>query len=93
MDNVQYDRLTQIQRTALDAAFEAKEKAYCPYSGFHVGAALYSASGTDVVTGANVENAAYIPTLCAERSAIVRANAMGLRRFDGIAVVARGKDF
>ncbi len=93
MKNVQYDQLTQTQRRALDAAFDAKENAYCPYSGFHVGAALYSASGTDIITGANVENAAYSPTFCAERSAIVRANAMGLRRFNGIAVIARGKDF
>ena len=62
--------------TAFDAAAllatarEMQEHAYVPYSGFRVGAALLTADGR-VFTGANVENAAYSPTLCAERVALV----------------------
>ena len=46
-----------------------------------------------LVSGTNFENAAYGSTVCAERSAIFRANAMGMRKFDGIAIIARGEDF
>lgn len=80
--------LTLEQNEALHAAIAALERSYNPYSGFAVGACLVMADG-EHVTGANVENAAYGPTICAERSAVVRANAEGKRLFRGVAVTGR----
>ena len=54
------------------AAEAAAEKAYARYSGFHVGAALLLSNG-EIITGGNVENVSYGLTICAERSALVRA--------------------
>ena len=59
----------------LSAACQAAEQAYAPYSGFRVGAALLLETG-EIVTAANVENTSYSLTICAERSAIVRAVAL-----------------
>jgi cytidine deaminase len=69
----------------LDAAKAATEKAYAPYSGFRVGAALKCADGS-IVSGCNVENASYSLTLCAERTAIFKAISDGKREFTAIAV-------
>lgn len=70
----------------VQAAIRAREKAYCPYSNFAVGAALLCADGT-VYGGCNIENAAYSPGNCAERTAIFRAVFDGHRDFAAIAVV------
>jgi cytidine deaminase len=68
------------------AAIAAREQAYAPYSRFAVGAAALTASGK-VYPGCNIENAAYSPTLCAERVALVSAYAAGEREIVALAVV------
>ena len=67
-------------------AIEARRYSYSPYSGFQVGAALLCEDGT-VYTGCNVENAAYGPSNCAERTAIFKAVSEGKRDFVRIAIV------
>ena len=69
----------------IEQAKKAMEKAYAPYSGFKVGAALLGKDGS-VYTGCNIENAAYSPTLCAERVAFGKAVSEGQRDFVAIAV-------
>ncbi len=71
----------------ISLAKQAREHAYAPYSGFLVGAALLCADGT-VFTGCNIENAAYTPTNCAERTAFFKAVSEGKRDFSAIAIVA-----
>ena len=67
-------------------AIEARSYAYAPYSNHKVGAALVGKSG-NIYTGCNVENAAYTPTNCAERTALFKAVSEGEREFVAIAVV------
>jgi cytidine deaminase len=74
----------------IEMAKEAMQHAYAPYSGYRVGAALLCADGT-VYCGCNIENAAYGPTNCAERTAIFKAVYDGHRKFTAIAVCG-GKD-
>ncbi|KAF9038670.1 cytidine deaminase-like protein [Panaeolus papilionaceus] len=69
----------------IKAAIEAKEGSYSPYSKFRVGAALLTPSG-EIIKGANIENASYGGTICAERTAIVKAASEGKRGFIGLAV-------
>ena len=71
-------------------ALDAMQRAYAPYSGYKVGAALLCKDGS-VVCGANIENAAYGPSNCAERTAFFKAVSNGERDFCAIAV-AGGKD-
>lgn len=74
----------------IQKAKEAKEQAYAPYSGFHVGAALLCKDGT-IFTGCNIENSAYGPTNCAERTAIFKAVSEGFREFEAIAIISDSK--
>lgn len=87
-----YEALSDLQRSAVDKAQETLEFAYSPYSRFKAGACLFSPDGT-FISGANFENSAYGSTICAERSAVLRANAMGMRVWSGIAIIARGESF
>ncbi len=72
------------------SAMEARKKAYAPYSGYMVGAAVLT-NELRIYTGCNIENAAYTPTVCAERTAIFKAVSEGWRRFKAIAVVGSPK--
>ena len=76
----------------VELAFTMLDKAYMPYSHFPVGAALECSDGT-VFTGCNVENAAYGSTICAERTAIVKAVSEGHRDFVRIAIAGNSEDF
>ena len=75
-----------LDKELLELAIEARKKSYSPYSNFRVGAALLTKSGK-VYGGCNIENAAYTPTNCAERTAIFKAVSEGEREFSAIAIV------
>lgn len=70
----------------MQMALSAMKMSYSPYSGYRVGAALLAKDGK-VYTGCNIENAAYSPTVCAERCAVFKAVSEGVCEFDAIAVV------
>lgn len=69
----------------ISRALEARKNAYAPYSDFRVGAALLSDSG-EIYTGCNIENSAYTPTNCAERTAFFKAVSEGVRSFRAICI-------
>ena len=70
----------------ITAAIEARRKSYSPYSHYQVGAALLTADDK-IITGCNIENAAYGPSNCAERTAFFKAVSEGIRNFSAIAIV------
>lgn len=74
----------------IELAQEARKRAYAPYSGFPVGAALETKKG-EVYTGANVENVVNDLSICAERVALFKAISEGARDFSRLAVVCRGE--
>lgn len=73
-------------------AYEAKKNSYAPYSNFHVGAALLTQEGR-VYRGCNIENAAYSPTNCAERTAFFKAVSEGEQNFTAIAIVGDKEEY
>ncbi len=76
-----------MREKLIEMAKRARENAYAPYSNFKVGAALLTEDG-EIFTGANVENASYGLSICAERVAVFKAVSEGKRKFKAIAVVA-----
>ena len=75
----------------IEQAIEARKNAYTPYSHFAVGAALLGKTGR-IYTGCNIENAAYTPTNCAERTAFFKAVSQGEHEFSAIAIVGGRAD-
>lgn len=82
----------EVQDKLIQTAYEAKAFSYAPYSDFHVGAALLCEDGS-VYTGCNIENAAFTPTNCAERTAIFKAVSEGRQDFKAIAIVGDKDEF
>ena len=84
--------MSMSDQALVELAFTMLERSYVPYSKFPVGAALECADGS-VFTGCNVENAAYGSTICAERTALVKAVSEGHRDFVRLAVVGNSEDY
>ena len=80
-----------MKEKLIEAAIEAKEKAYAPYSDFRVGCALLSDG--EIFTGFNIENASYSLTICAERVAAIKAITEGSKNFDKIALAFDSENF
>jgi cytidine deaminase len=78
-----------VQNRLIKAAVAARANAHAPYSKFHVGAAVLTASG-DIFPGCNVENASYGLTICAERSAVCAAVSAGHKQIIAVAVATAG---
>ena len=74
------------RKLLIEKAFEAQKFCYTPYSNFNVGAALLGANGK-IYQGCNIENAAFTPTNCAERTAFFKAVSEGQMEFSAIAIV------
>jgi cytidine deaminase len=81
----------KIIKVLINKALEARKKAYTPYSHFNVGAAILG-TNDKIYTGCNIENAAYTPSNCAERTAIFKAVSEGVTSFKAIAVVGGKKE-
>lgn len=79
------------EKELIKEALKAREKAYAPYSHHLVGAALECEDGS-IIHGCNIENAAYGPTVCAERTAIFKAVSEGVKSFKRIAIVGGMED-
>ncbi len=90
-DNNKMMKTSDIENL-INAADQARQKAYAPYSRFHVGAAVLCEDGT-VFTGCNIENASYPVSNCAERTALFKAVSEGYREFKAIAVISDAEGF
>lgn len=86
IDACDLDKTEVVLPRLIQIAQEALQFSYSPYSKFRVGAALLAEDGR-VFTGCNIENAAYSPCICAERTAFAKAISEGVRRFKAIGVV------
>ena len=81
----------KVDKLLITEALEARKKAYTPYSEFAVGAALLTKEGK-IYTGCNIENAAYTPTNCAERTAIFKAVSEGEKELVAVAIYSPNAD-
>lgn len=81
-----------MKKELIKAAIEAREKAYCPYSNFKVGAAVLFEDG-NIYTGCNIENASFGATNCAERTAIFNGVATGCRTIKAMALIGDPNNF
>lgn len=88
---IKFNALPEIYQRLLYAARDAMKYSYSPYSQFKVGAALLTANN-EIITGTNIENAAYGDTICAERVAIFKAVSEGKKDFRAIAVIGTTRD-
>ncbi len=88
MKKVTLKKLDSVQARLLNEASQVKENAYNPYSHFYVGAAVLSARG-EIISAANVENASFGNTICAERSALTKAVSERKIKLTKIAIIAR----
>lgn len=82
----------ELKQSLVKQAVDARNRAYAPYSKYLVGASLLSADG-EIFNAGNVENAVYPLTICAERSAVVKAVSEGKKEFSAIAVATRDGGF
>ncbi|XP_037709359.1 cytidine deaminase [Drosophila subpulchrella] len=89
---VTFGSLDPSVQELLTAAFQVRQRAYVPYSGFKVGAAFRAKVGGQIFTGCNVENAAFTPGSCAERTALTKAVSEGVTEFSAGAVLAYEPD-
>lgn len=79
-----------VKHHLVEEALKARAFSYSPYSNFQVGAALLSCDG-QIFTGCNIENAAYTPSNCAERTAVFKAVSQGVTQFTAIAITGGPK--
>ena len=91
MRETTYSKLSKAEKTLLDAAEKAIKYSYSPYSGFKVGAALLT-KHRQIIMAANVENSSYPMAMCAEMAAVAKANSLGVRKFEAIAVISKSKN-
>ncbi|HVX40107.1 MAG TPA: cytidine deaminase [Gemmatimonadaceae bacterium] len=81
----------RTQTVLRERALSAMERAYAPYSGFRVGAALLASDGS-ITEGCNIENASFPATICAERSAVAAAVSRGNRSFDAVVIATEAEE-
>ncbi|HIV79703.1 MAG TPA: cytidine deaminase [Candidatus Avanaerovorax faecigallinarum] len=84
-------KVTETDLKLYRTAVSMLERSYSPFSGFRVGAALLTKSG-EIITGVNIENSSLGATICAERTAFVKAISEGYREFDTIAIASSGQE-
>jgi cytidine deaminase len=85
---MQLEKIDEIEQKLYQAAWNAREKAWAPYSGFRVGASLYLPDHNSVIVGVNVENASFGATICAERSAMMATISLYGKSSVGMVLVA-----
>ncbi len=90
MKKIDFKNLDKVYKELFISAEKAMNNSYSPYSNFSIGAALLTKNGEKFL-GANIENASYGLTVCAERSAIFSAISQGQKNFKALAVISNGK--